>query len=128
MHKDVPILIPDVNPEHIHSAEEQADKLGFKKGGFIITNANCSTTSLTVAIKPLQDAFGIKKMFTTTMQVRNACPLAYSPTREDFEDQARGCVLVGLRCLVCEGVGGAWGRFSCFAAHFPSHRIAWIQL
>lgn len=68
MHPRVPIVIPDVNPDHILAVKDQTHTMGFSEGGFIVTNANCSTTSLTVALKPLQDAFGLKKLFVTTLQ------------------------------------------------------------
>jgi len=68
MHPRVPIVIPDVNPEHILAVKDQVRTMDFKEGGFIVTNANCSTTSLTVALKPLQEAFGIKQLFVTTLQ------------------------------------------------------------
>ena len=43
MDKDVPILIPEVNPDHIYSIKDQKT---FSNGGFIITNANCSSTGI----------------------------------------------------------------------------------
>lgn len=60
---DVPLLIPEVNPEHLSVVKSQ--KYG---KGFIVTNPNCSTIGLVLALKPLQDSFGIKNVFVTTMQ------------------------------------------------------------
>lgn len=62
MFEDVPLLIPDVNPDHLALIEQQ------KTSGKIITNPNCSTTGLIMAIKPLHDAFGIDKVSVVTMQ------------------------------------------------------------
>jgi aspartate-semialdehyde dehydrogenase len=62
MSDNVPLLVPDVNPEHLKLIEEQ------KTDGKIVTNPNCSTTGLVVALKPLQDAFGIEKVSVVTMQ------------------------------------------------------------
>jgi len=64
---DVPILIPAVNAEHIDIIPFQRVQRGFKKG-FIVTNANCSSTGLVVALKPLNDAFKLKKVLVVTMQ------------------------------------------------------------
>ena len=59
----VPILIPEVNPETL----EWINKQGFPKKGFVITNANCSTTGLAVALAPLK-IFGLKQVFVSTYQ------------------------------------------------------------
>ncbi len=60
---DVPILIPDVNPDHLHWIKKQ----GFPDKGFIITNANCSTTGLVSALAPFKP-FGIEEIFVCTYQ------------------------------------------------------------
>jgi aspartate-semialdehyde dehydrogenase len=60
---DVPILIPEVNPETL----EWINKQGFPKKGFVITNANCSTTGLAVALAPLKK-FGLREVFVSTYQ------------------------------------------------------------
>lgn len=62
MDADVPLLIPEVNPDHIALIERQ------ETSGFIVTNPNCATVGLTMALKPLQDAFGIEAVQVTTMQ------------------------------------------------------------
>ncbi len=64
---DVPLLIPEVNPDHIDIIDHQRKNRGYKKG-FIVTNPNCSAIGLVIALKPLHDAFGVKKVFVTTMQ------------------------------------------------------------
>jgi len=66
MESDVPILIPEVNPEHLSILAAQRAKRGWK--GAIITDPNCTTTVLALALKPLQDAFGIESVMVTTMQ------------------------------------------------------------
>lgn len=65
MDEDVPLLIPEVNAEHLSIVKQQKKRFG---GGFIVTNPNCSAIGLVIALKPLQDAFGLKKVFVTTMQ------------------------------------------------------------
>ena len=62
-HPQVPLLIPEVNPQHLATLEKQS--FG---GGKIVTNPNCSTTGMVVALKPLMDAFGIEKILVVTMQ------------------------------------------------------------
>eukprot|EP01117_Protostelium_nocturnum_P018110 TRINITY_DN7509_c0_g1_i1.p1 TRINITY_DN7509_c0_g1~~TRINITY_DN7509_c0_g1_i1.p1 ORF type:complete len:355 (-),score=95.91 TRINITY_DN7509_c0_g1_i1:35-1099(-) len=69
MDLDVPILIPYVNPDHISIIKQQQKNRGWEeKGGFIVTNANCSSTGLVIALKPLLDKFGIEKVNVITMQ------------------------------------------------------------
>jgi aspartate-semialdehyde dehydrogenase len=63
---DVPLLIPEVNPDHTALIEVQRSRRGGK--GFIVTSANCSVTELVLAVKPLQDAFGLRKLSVVTMQ------------------------------------------------------------
>jgi aspartate-semialdehyde dehydrogenase len=63
---DVPLIIPEVNPEHLQIIEDQRRKRGWS--GFIVTNPNCSTISLTLALAPLHRAFGLEQVFVTTLQ------------------------------------------------------------
>ena len=66
MEPDVPLLIPEVNPDHVAALELQRRSRGWS--GFIVTNPNCSTISLTLALAPLHQAFGLRKVFVTTLQ------------------------------------------------------------
>ncbi|HXZ04589.1 MAG TPA: aspartate-semialdehyde dehydrogenase [Ktedonobacteraceae bacterium] len=66
MHEDVPLLIPEVNADHALALTEQRKKRGWK--GSIVTNANCSATPLVMALKPLQETFGVRKVMVTTLQ------------------------------------------------------------
>ncbi|MFQ6101172.1 MAG: aspartate-semialdehyde dehydrogenase [Anaerolineae bacterium] len=63
---DVPLLIPEVNPDHMTLISVQQRRHGWK--GFIVTSANCSATQLALALKPLQDAFGLRKLSVVTLQ------------------------------------------------------------
>lgn len=67
MEADVPLLIPEVNPEHAKVIDLQRDRRGWSEG-FIVTNPNCSTIHLVLALKPIWDAFGIEQCMVTTMQ------------------------------------------------------------
>jgi aspartate-semialdehyde dehydrogenase len=66
MTPDVPLLIPEVNPEHAAALDVQRQNRGWS--GFIVTNPNCSAIHLVLALKPLHDAFGIDALAVTTMQ------------------------------------------------------------
>ncbi len=66
MVKDVPLVIPEVNPDHIKLIECQAWRR--KSGGFVVTNPNCSAIGLVIALGPLHDRFGIETVMAVTMQ------------------------------------------------------------
>lgn len=67
MEPDVPLLIPEVNPEHAAAIRVQQQRRGWDNG-FVVTNPNCSTIHLVLALKPIWDAFGIEQCMVTTMQ------------------------------------------------------------
>jgi aspartate-semialdehyde dehydrogenase len=66
MAADVPLLIPEVDADHIAAIVQQRKQRGWS--GCIVTNANCSATPLVMALKPLQQAFGVRKALVTTLQ------------------------------------------------------------
>ncbi len=65
MEPDVPLLVPEVNPDHLKLVPGQQRKRGWK--GQIVTNPNCSTVVLTMALGPLK-TFGITRVIATTLQ------------------------------------------------------------
>ncbi len=65
MEEDVPLVIPEVNPDHLQLVEVQ--KRGRGWDGFIVTNPNCTTIMLTITLKPLMD-LGLKAVRVATMQ------------------------------------------------------------
>jgi aspartate-semialdehyde dehydrogenase len=65
MEPDVPLLVPEVNPDHLRVLPVQRANRGWKGG--IVTNPNCSTVVLAMALAPLK-AFGIESVLVTTMQ------------------------------------------------------------
>lgn len=67
MDDDVPLMIPEVNANHAEAIAVQQKNRGFSKG-FVVTNPNCSTIHLVLALKPIWDAFGIEQCMVTTMQ------------------------------------------------------------
>ncbi len=63
---DVPLLIPEVNPEHTALIAVQRQQRGWR--GLAVTNPNCTSTGLTVALKALQEAFGLRRAFVVSLQ------------------------------------------------------------
>ncbi|MEI8125712.1 MAG: aspartate-semialdehyde dehydrogenase [Parachlamydiaceae bacterium] len=61
MHPSVPLLIPEINNDHLDMVKQYTT-------GQIVTNPNCSTIGLCLALKPLYDAFGIESVHVVTMQ------------------------------------------------------------
>lgn len=66
MWEDVPLLIPEVNPDHTKLIEIQKRNRGWS--GFIVTNPNCTSTGLTIAFRALHNAFEIRRAFIVSMQ------------------------------------------------------------
>lgn len=66
MDEDIPLLIPEVNPEHLELIKIQKERRQLK--GCIITDPNCTTIGLALVLKPILDNFGIKHVNVTTMQ------------------------------------------------------------
>ena len=66
MEPDVPLVIPEVNPEHLSLINVQRQQRGWP--GFIVTNPNCSTIHLVCALKPLHEAFRVEQVMVTTLQ------------------------------------------------------------
>lgn len=64
--EDVPLLIPEINADHLKLIPIQQARRGWP--GFIICNPNCTTIHLTLALKPLADRFGLKRVAVTSMQ------------------------------------------------------------
>jgi aspartate-semialdehyde dehydrogenase len=63
MRPDVPLLVPEVNPDHLQLVGSQP-----YDGGALVTNPNCSTIGLVLALKPLADAFGLEAVHVVTLQ------------------------------------------------------------
>ena len=66
MAPNVPLVLPEVNAEHLHLIEEQSWRK--ESGGYIVTNSNCTVMGPVLALKPIQDRFGITQIFATSMQ------------------------------------------------------------
>ena len=66
MEPDVPLLIPEANADHLVLIDRQRIARGWS--GAILANPNCSTAALALALAPLHQAFGVEKLFVSTMQ------------------------------------------------------------
>jgi len=66
MRSDVPLVIPEVNADHVKLIECQSAKR--HSGGFVVTNPNCSAIGLVLALAPLQQRFGLETVMAVTMQ------------------------------------------------------------
>ncbi len=66
MQPDVPLVIPEINADHLRLIEAQAWRK--KSRGFVVTNSNCSAMGLALALAPLHRHFGLEKVFVVTMQ------------------------------------------------------------
>src|SRR6266699_1682541 len=67
MAADVPLLIPEVNHEHVTLIDAQRTRRGYDHG-FIVTNPNCSAIVIVMALAPLHARFGVTTCVVTTMQ------------------------------------------------------------
>ncbi|MEP7135958.1 MAG: aspartate-semialdehyde dehydrogenase [Chloroflexota bacterium] len=64
--EDVPLLLPEINADHIQLVKQQ--RLNHNWSGCIVTNPNCTSTGLTIALKALDNAFGVQKVFAVSLQ------------------------------------------------------------
>ena len=65
MDPDVPLLIPEINADHLDAVAAQKRRTG---GGYIVTNPNCSVIGLAMALAPLERAFGLESVVVVTLQ------------------------------------------------------------
>jgi aspartate-semialdehyde dehydrogenase len=66
MAPDVPLLIPEINAEHLDAIETQKKRRA--GGGYIVTNPNCSVMGLAIALAPIHQKYGVEAVHVTTMQ------------------------------------------------------------
>ncbi len=66
MTADVPLVVPEVNADHLELLERQSWRKD--SGGYVVTNPNCCAIGLVLALKPLEERFGIESLFVSTMQ------------------------------------------------------------
>lgn len=66
MEPDVPLVIAEVNPDHLDVLDAQRKNRGWK--GAIVTNGNCAAIGAVLPLAPLHERFGVKRLFIATMQ------------------------------------------------------------
>src|SRR6266511_1426347 len=82
----VPLIVPTVNSSHFGLIPHQRTEYSLNKG-FLVTNSNCSTTGLVVALKPLQDAFGpLESIIVHTMQAISGAGYPGVPSLDIFDN------------------------------------------
>ncbi len=67
MPEDIPLVVPEINPDHLDVIPAQKKNRGYDKG-YIVTNPNCTTIGLVMALAPLQQRFGLEAVMMTSMQ------------------------------------------------------------
>jgi aspartate-semialdehyde dehydrogenase len=67
MHDDVPLVVPEINPDHLSLIETQKKNRGYTSG-YMITNPNCTTIGLVMALAPLEQRFGLEAVMMTSLQ------------------------------------------------------------
>jgi len=83
MAPDVPLVIPEINPEHTALIHHQRAQRGWT--GFIVTNPNCATIGLALPLAALDQAFGVDKVQVTTMQARSGAGYP-GPSEDEIDD------------------------------------------
>lgn len=78
MEEDIPLMIPEVNPDHFKLVEAQREKRGWN--GFIVTNPNCTTIGFIIPLKPILDSFGVSWVHVSTMQALSGAGYAGVPS------------------------------------------------
>ena len=66
--EDVPLLIPEINHDHLALLDQQRSRRFYRNGGLIVTNPNCSTIVLALALAPLHARFEVVSVIATTLQ------------------------------------------------------------
>ena len=105
MAPDVPLVIPEVNGDHTALIKTQSWYK--KKGGFMVTNPNCSAIGLVMSLAPLHRRFGVEKIFVATMQAVSGAGYPGVPSldivgnvipyiaNEEQKMEAESCKLLG---------------------------------
>lgn len=85
MDEDVPLLIPEINHEHVGLIETQKANRGFTKG-FIVTNPNCAVTSFAPPLAALHRKFGVEAVILTTFQAISGAGYPGVPSLDIFDN------------------------------------------
>jgi aspartate-semialdehyde dehydrogenase len=80
----VPLLVPEVNPEHTALIKQQRQRKGWS--GFIITNPNCTTAVLVLPLHPLLQQFGLERVLVTSLQAVSGAGYPGVPTLDILDN------------------------------------------
>jgi aspartate-semialdehyde dehydrogenase len=84
MAADVPLLIPEVNPDHLDLIATQRKNRGWR--GAIVTNPNCTSTPAAMVLRPLHDLFGVRKLLLVSMQALSGAGYPGVPSYDSVEN------------------------------------------
>ena len=85
MEEDIPLLIPEINPDHLDMIEVQRTKRGFDQG-FIVTNPNCAVVSFAPPLAAIHRSFGIESVIVTTLQAVSGAGYPGVPSLDIFDN------------------------------------------
>jgi aspartate-semialdehyde dehydrogenase len=127
MDDDVPLVIPEVNADHLALLDVQRARRGWS--GAIVTNANCSSIVAVMALAPLHRAFGLTRLFVSTMQAVSGAGYPGVPSLDilgnvipfirDEELKIQTEILKMLGRLTGDAVAPADARISAHANRVP---------
>ena len=117
---DVPMVVPELNPQHIDIIPAQRKRLGTKRG-FIAVKSNCSLQSYVPAIFPLHLKYGIKRVLVCTYQGIEMILKGYMEIR-DHGQEARIPLMKDF-LMAANYAGIAFGNAGCAAVHALSYPL-----
>ena len=78
MDPDVPLIVPEINPDDLKLAERQREGRGWR--GAVVKKPNCTTTILNLPLKPILDEWGVERIHVATMQALSGAGFAGVPS------------------------------------------------
>src|SRR5262247_1256276 len=85
MPEDVPLIVPEINPDHLDVIPVQKKNRGYDRG-YLVTNANCTTIGLVMALAPLSQAFGVEAVMMTSMQAISGAGYPGDPSMDIIDN------------------------------------------
>ncbi|MBI1765595.1 MAG: aspartate-semialdehyde dehydrogenase [Acidobacteria bacterium] len=85
MPDDVPLVVPEINPDHLDIIPYQQKKRGYGKG-YLVTNPNCTTIGLVMMLAPLHKAFGVEAVMMTSMQAISGAGYPGEPSMDIIDN------------------------------------------
>jgi aspartate-semialdehyde dehydrogenase len=85
MPDDVPLVVPEINPDHLDIIPYQQKKRGYDKG-YLVTNPNCTTIGLVMVLAPLHKAFGLEAVMMTSMQAISGAGYPGEPSMDIIDN------------------------------------------